>query len=556
MTTKKQLKFALLARVSTEEQGKRGHSIDEQVRQCERAIDSLNGKLVKTYAGQQHSTKGADTYLFDEILQDALTNKWDALLTAFPDRFSRDNVKASQGLDILRKNKKRFFVLSKEYDLWNTDDRFFLSMSYLMAQKSAEDYAQRSRNNRMDAARQINSQGYNNCVSTPPYGRIWDKEKKLWSVDNDKKRIVEKAAELYLNDGNFKSYAKNEANMTVTNLLKTIRVKSGGTMQVKFKRTEINPQDEVLTLKIPRLLSEKVIKAVAKKADERRTFEVGQPPKHSYLLTGHIFCGHCEKALTGQTYTSGGRHYAYYRHDTKNKCMDHFNYFRAVELEELVYNMLIKKLSDHKQLFEATKKATPTINDQTVLQKKITKAEAGLKQIKKQIDTIVEKISLSLLSDDDAKTILTKLHDKRQYFSDQIDELKAELRPLPTEEQIKHSAQLMSQLIKHSLMAEDEEVVRYAKKVSTDKKRKLTDLVFSGTDQKGRRYGVYMFEKDAETFKIQIKGHYFTADGAHINVDTYKYLNKLTYKLSNTYNDLSFIFNIMVSKRKWLKLAA
>lgn len=135
-----------------------------------------------------------------------------------------------------------------------------------MAQKSAEDYAQRSRNNRMDAARQVNSQGYNHCVSTPPYGRLWDKEKKLWSIDEDKKRIVEKAAEIYLNDGDFGAFAKNEAGMTHTNLLKTIRIKSGGTMQVKFKWTEINPQDEVLTLKIPRLLSDKVIKEIEKKS--------------------------------------------------------------------------------------------------------------------------------------------------------------------------------------------------------------------------------------------------------------------------------------------------
>lgn len=95
--TKKKLRFALLARVSTEEQGKKGHSINEQVRQCKRAIQSLDGKLVKTYKGQQHSTKGSDTYLLDEIVEDAQTTKWDALLTAFPDRFSRDNVKASQG---------------------------------------------------------------------------------------------------------------------------------------------------------------------------------------------------------------------------------------------------------------------------------------------------------------------------------------------------------------------------------------------------------------------------------------------------------------------------
>lgn len=124
------------------------------------------------------------------------------------------------------------------------------------------------------------------------------------------------------------------------------------------------------------------------------------------------------------------------------------------------------------------------------------------------------------------KSILTELRGKKQYFLDQIDEMKAELRPRPTEEQIKRSAQLMSAIIKHGLMSDDDETVKHYKAAQTDKKRQLTDLVFSGTNHKGMRYGVYIYDKDNESFKVQIQGHYYTPGGGHINVKAYKYQNK------------------------------
>lgn len=121
----------------------------------------------------------------------------------------------------------------------------------------------------------------------------------------------------------------------------------------------------------------------------------------------------------------------YYRHE-KSDCLKP-SYLRAIGLENLVYDTLHKKLSDQQALFKATKKATPTASDQKTLQRKITKAEAGLKQTKRQMDNIIRKISLDLLSDDEAKSILDELREKKQYFLDQIDELKAELKPLPTD---------------------------------------------------------------------------------------------------------------------------
>lgn len=99
-TSGKKLRFAALIRVSTEKQAKRGESLKTQQTQIEQAVESLSGRITRTYSGQEHATPDQERELLEQLLSDAerTDRPFDAVIVADPSRWSRDNAKNEEGL--------------------------------------------------------------------------------------------------------------------------------------------------------------------------------------------------------------------------------------------------------------------------------------------------------------------------------------------------------------------------------------------------------------------------------------------------------------------------
>jgi len=95
------LRIAALIRVSTEKQEQQGESLQVQKRQITEAVQSLGGKLQGLYGGQEHATQGWERAELDRLLSDATKHRFDGVMVAHADRWSRDNLKSQQGLQIL-----------------------------------------------------------------------------------------------------------------------------------------------------------------------------------------------------------------------------------------------------------------------------------------------------------------------------------------------------------------------------------------------------------------------------------------------------------------------
>lgn len=128
-TTEKPLRFAAFRRVSTERQADRGESLRTQTTNLERDVKELGGVIVAWYGGQEHATEGNRKEEFNRLLADAQSEpkKFDAVIVARHDRWSRDNVDSEQGLRVIRDNGIKFFVGKTEQDLLNPR-AFFLSL--------------------------------------------------------------------------------------------------------------------------------------------------------------------------------------------------------------------------------------------------------------------------------------------------------------------------------------------------------------------------------------------------------------------------------------------
>src|SRR5262245_24872615 len=100
--TTKPLRFASLVRVSTEAQERQGESLRVQTAANERDVARLGGVIVARYGGVEHGSVGFEKKELDRLLSDAARHKFDAVAVAFADRWSRDNAKSKEGLEVLR----------------------------------------------------------------------------------------------------------------------------------------------------------------------------------------------------------------------------------------------------------------------------------------------------------------------------------------------------------------------------------------------------------------------------------------------------------------------
>src|SRR5215831_16189620 len=100
--TKTNLRFGPLIRVSTEQQEKQGESLRTQRANIARDAELLGGSITEWYGGQEHATPGWEKKELDRLIRDAGKGKWDAVIVAYADRWSRDNAKSKEGLAVFR----------------------------------------------------------------------------------------------------------------------------------------------------------------------------------------------------------------------------------------------------------------------------------------------------------------------------------------------------------------------------------------------------------------------------------------------------------------------
>src|SRR5262249_53081205 len=145
------------------------------------------------YGGQEHATPGYEKKEIDRLIQDAKKRKFDAVIVSNADRWSRDNGKSREGLEVFKEHGIRFFVGTTEYDLYNPHHVLFLSMSAVIGEFLASNQNKKSILNRIERGRS----GLPTCGKLP-FGRTFDETTKKWGIDPEKQAMVEDVARRYL----------------------------------------------------------------------------------------------------------------------------------------------------------------------------------------------------------------------------------------------------------------------------------------------------------------------------------------------------------------------
>lgn len=503
-TNNSKLKFAALRRVSTERQKKKGESLAVQKEQIELAVEVHGGKIVKWYGGQEHGTEGFEKQQIKRLLSDAEKGKFDAVICAHPDRWSRDNAQHAEGIKILRNAGVRFFVLGHEHDLHDPTGKFMLDISTTIGSYNAALQNDKSMTSRIARAKRgIPSSGQ------LPYGRVYDANINVWGVDEDKKTLIQTAARRYLDGESLRDLAM-EYGMVHSAMHNIFTNRSGDVWIQTFK---YRGQKYQVPTTIPRLLPDATIRAIKKKAKANKTYSMGQT-KNKFLLSGMLFCKHCNHALFGQA-AQGGK-YRYYRHGaekTRGGCgrpKSCKNQVKAGVIEDTAITYLFEMFGDPTTVQAAIEKAMPNLKKLEQDRRRIESIEKELKKLLRGRSRILKLIVDDALSDDEAKSQLSKLKDRENLLTEEKDRLEDNQSGQPTPEQIEEISKKVSKQFRPPRSVR----VGTARRRSTSKawfdamkyadKKGLVQAVFSGETPDGRHQGIYIEwdEKGGWSFDI------------------------------------------------------
>jgi len=483
------LRFAAFTRVSTEKQEKQGESLRTQRTDIKQAVTSMRGDVeaIQWYGGgAEHATSGYETKELDRMLADAGRKKFDAIIVAHTDRWSRDNGKNHDGLEVCRKNGIKFFVLSMQYDLFNEVHSFQLAMSAAIGQLNARTQSKKSIENKIHRAKTLNAPTSGN----KPYGRTYNKETHKWKVDKDKKRLVENAAERYVNGERMADLA-HEMGMEKSNLHKLLTERCGTVWVLDFNSNASNIHAKVEII-VPRLLSEAMIKKVRLKAIDNRKTQPGHKSKYDYLLRGKVYCFVCGRGLNCQPNDAGR---LYYRHPRKkDECKEPASktYVRSQALEEAVVTEILSFYSNSKEVKRAIEGATPDLKETKRRQERLTAIEAEIKKIERARKIHRSAVNNGNLSESDYNAELKSLMEREAKFDNERKSIEYALAGSLSAETIKEIADHVGDKYASARKAAAGRRLTHIQTMSWAEQRTLIEEVFDGQTVDGKPMGVYV----------------------------------------------------------------
>ena len=511
------LRFAALRRVSTEQQEKVGESLRTQTKDIQEVVSSL-GSIVEWFGGQEHATPGHEKKEVERLLREAQKRpcRFNAVIVAHPDRWSRDNAASRAGLEVFREHGIRFFAGATEYDLFNPDHELFLGISAVVGQFQARNQMRKSLINRINRAKRGVPTG-----GKLPFGRNYvrsdDRQGGRWEIDADKQRIVEDVAKRYLAGKSIEELAK-EHDMNAANLHKVLTLRSGPKWQVEFQSKVLNIH-EVIEIEVPPLLPDQTIRAILAKAQANRTYTHGHI-KHQYLFSRMIQCQHCGYAMFGQTNKNGHQYYRHSHAARDRQCpgAQIKSWIPAAEIEDTAMRHLFETFGNPSAVQRAMEDATPNNERVQEAVKRLGFVTKELSKLESSRQRILALIVKGTISEGSANTQLEKLKEREGKLGVERTRLDDELAHVPSKPAIvgvsKQVAARFRQYTNARAVAKGRHANTEFGEMTYNERRELCQTVFSGKTAEGSRMGVWIaWDKAGRKWGYRIEGHLIDASG-------------------------------------------
>jgi DNA invertase Pin-like site-specific DNA recombinase len=430
-TNGRSLRFAFLIRVSTEKQDQQGESLRIQKADNTRDVATLGGRIVAQYGGQEHATPGWEHAEVDRLLADAAKGRLDAVIVNKSDRWSRDNAKSEEGLEVFARGGVRFFVRTREYNLHDEDDRFSIGIDVLIGQRTARSYARRALRSRIARA----ERGLPSSSGRLPFGRVfvWANKQRMngtWEIDSEAKALIEDVARRYLGGEPLKKLAR-EHGLKYWHLRHTLVERCSDTWAQEFHSDKLNVHESVPT-KVPRLLDDGTIKAVRARLAAGNTYiRKGGRKVNDYLLSGFIFCEACGCNLCGRIDRHGKTYYEHSYAARQVRCpLSPRPRVQARRLESEVVRELVDMFGNPAAIERAFRASQP---DREKEQKRKVVAEAKLTAVTKKRVNVLDAVADGLFTRDQVRAKLAEIEADEAHWREELDRVNELLADAPDE---------------------------------------------------------------------------------------------------------------------------
>lgn len=300
----------LYPRVSTEDQSRFGHSLDEQEDRLKKLCEFKGYEIYKVYREEGVSAKNTNRPKFKEMIQDMKDGKINKIIVYKLDRLTRSIKDLETICSLLEEYHCDLESVAEEINTGNANGKFFIRMLTILAQLEIERTSERTKFGLVGAARKGHVSG------SPPLGYTKkDKSKKL-IIDELEADIIKRIFSMYLegksvcaicNEFNEENILNRNWPTTTVDKILSNKIYIGSIEHGKRKKDNIQIFQDV----VPSIIDKTTFECVQKRKEKNLK---NYHRKGIYIFMQKILCPKCHKIMGGESSTSHtGEKHIYYK---------------------------------------------------------------------------------------------------------------------------------------------------------------------------------------------------------------------------------------------------
>lgn len=300
----------LYPRVSTEDQSRFGHSLDEQEDRLKKLCEFKGYEIYKVYREEGISAKNTNRPKFKEMIQDMKDGKINKIIVYKLDRLTRSIKDLETICTLLEEYHCDLESVAEEINTGNANGKFFIRMLTILAQLEIERTSERTKFGLVGAAKKGHVSG------SPPLGYTKkDKSKKL-IIHELEADVVKRIFSMYLEGKSVCAICDkfNEENVlnrkwvtTTVDKILSNKIYIGSIEHGKRKKDNVQIFENV----VPTIIDKTSFEMVQKRKEKNLK---NYHRKRTYIFMQKILCPKCHKIMGGESSTSHtGEKHIYYK---------------------------------------------------------------------------------------------------------------------------------------------------------------------------------------------------------------------------------------------------
>jgi site-specific DNA recombinase len=441
------MKIAAYIRVSTDEQADKGNSLSEQQERLTAYCKAMAWNEPTFYIDDGYSAKSLNRPAIQRMLEDVKQSRISVVITTKIDRLCRNLLDLLQTVELLSAHDCNYVSASESFDTSTAVGRMTLQLLGTFAEFERERTSERVKDNMLSIAKNTSK-----AITRPCYGYdIVDGQYAIngqeavnirlmfeWAEQGHGHRMIAKK----LNDrGALTKLGKMWDQVNVKRLMKTETIAGimvyNKRMTKNGKTTERDKAEWIIKENnhpsiIPPDRFEKVQEIM-----RARSRALKHADSETYLLTGLIKCGHCNKNMKGSTSRHKNKYneYTYYRYICSSYVLGYGCKHHAVhrdDLEQLIVEQIKEIASASTKTLKLNVAASNMVSDE------IKEIKALLSKTDKRMQKQIEAYEMDLIPAADLKAARERIESEREKLRTQLERLETK-KGQPSE--VKENAQ-------------------------------------------------------------------------------------------------------------------